>query len=1204
MRAKFTPATYMCCAIIFLLMVFFVPATLRAQEARGTISGTVSDTNKAAIPGATVKITDVSRGSTATVQTNDDGFFQTTYLLSSTYQVVVEVAGFKKFIREGLVVQVNDKLEVNAELEVGTPTETVTVTADTPLLETTSASKGQTVDARRISELPTPNGDPFALIGLAPGASYTGSARLDRPFEPTHIVGYAMDGTRGNRSDITIDGAPSTATANANEVIASYVPPPDIVQEFKVQTAAFDAQFGNTEGGTINISIKSGTNQLHGSGYWQRLPVKGVANDFFANANRQPLPKFEYDRYGGYIGGPVRLPKIYNGRNKTFFLFGYEAIKEARPRNNGTPTTPSNAMKAGDFTELLNLGSNYQIYNPFSARTEGTTIRRDPFKCDASGSPLPVLANGTQAAGTNCNKLPASLINPVAKNIVANYFPSPTSVGAANGVGNFAQPGLLERTDYWTTTLRIDHELRSNNRMFARVSWYPRVSNYNDYFQNLSTGEYFLFKSRQFAIDDVHTFNPTTVLNVKYSYNRFIRGTDADPEQRGFDLTKLGLPASYNALIPEVTRRFPRLDISGYQGTGIGGELRPNDIHATSAILNKALGSHSAKIGVDFRAYRENDFFFGNNQTGQFNFNGDWVRGPFSNSTGSPSNLGQSFAQLLLGLPSPGSFVSVPADYAEQSTTLGLFIHDDWRVNSRLALNLGLRWEVEGALTERYNKSVKGFDFGFVHPLEAAARANLNEAATGVLKSQFNVRGGLTFPGPDDRNLYETPKTNFMPRLGFAYKLSDDAKTVIRGGYGIYFGFLGQRRGDVIQPGFSATTQVNVAANNGLPDANGNRFIETLSNPFQTGLLAPVGAARGPLTNVGQSITYFNQSPKTPYNQRWELGFQREVAGGMVFEANYVGSRGTNIEITRNLNALPNKYLSTLEQRDSANNTFLTALVPNPFFGLALTPGAAATFTSPTIARERLFRPYPQFDALNTSTNQGYSSYHSLQLRLEKRFSKGYTLGVSYARSRFREAVEYLNAGDDAPFEMNSPADRPHRLTVNGIYELPFGKNRMFLSGDNPFLSKLVSGWQIQGIYAYQSGPMINFTTDVFFTGDENNIPIPQSQQTRQRFFNPDAGFVRASNATPQFHRRIFPIRFDHIRADNINTYDLSILKRTRITEGTSLELRAEFLNALNHPLFPNAFIVDPTNAAFGGLNTSAQENYPRRVQLMIKFLF
>ncbi len=331
-----------------------------AQEARGTIKGTVLDAGKDAVPGATVKIINVAMGTSVTVPTNTSGLFQAPFLIPGTYQVEVTNQGFKKYVRDNVILRVNDLLELDIELEVGTVDQSVTVTAEGATLDTASASLGHVVDARRIAELPIGHGDPYALIGLASGVSFTRDQRLDRPFEPTHIVGYSMDGTRANRSDLTIDGASSTSTANAGEVISSFVPPQDLVQEFKVQTATFDARFGNTEGGVTNLSIKSGTNHFHGTLYYSNFTQGDLSQRFLLQIGTNiPLADFYYHRFGGTIGGPIWVPKVYDGKNKTFFMYGMEGIREARPRNNcPTPCSiPTDKMRTGDFSELLALAA-------------------------------------------------------------------------------------------------------------------------------------------------------------------------------------------------------------------------------------------------------------------------------------------------------------------------------------------------------------------------------------------------------------------------------------------------------------------------------------------------------------------------------------------------------------------------------------------------------------------------------------------------------------------------------------------------------------------------------------------------------------------------------------------------------------------------------------------------------------------------------
>jgi len=1174
MQSRFLRFSAMLILLGFAVLLAPQPEQLLAQEARGTIVGKITDQSGGVVPGATVEVTNKAMGTKITLVTNDQGFYQAPYLIPGLYLISVDVQGFKKSVRDGIELRVNDRLELNIQLEVGLADEVITVTGETPLLDSSSASMGHVIDSRRVAELPVPHGNPYGLIGLAAGVAFTRDPRLDRPFEPTHIVGYTMDGTRANRSDVTLDGVSATATANPGEVISSYVPPADLVQEFKVQTATFDASFGQTEGGVTNISLKSGSNNLHGTAYYTKMAPGLFANDFFANRNGQPRGDFNYNRWGGTAGGPVWFPKLYNGRNRTFFMWGYEGIHESRPRNNGTPTVPTKKMKTGDFSELLAIGSQYQIYNPFTRRAiAGGRFQQDKF---------------------DGNIIPSSLINPVAKKVL-EYFPDPLTEGNVDKTGNFAQPNLLETITYYTHSIRVDHVINNAQRLFVRGSFYKRDSNYNNYFHNLSTGEWFQFLSRAGTIDHVWTLSPTLVLNSRYGYNRFVRVTERNPESAGFDLTQLGLPKSLNDAIPLDIRRFPRIDLTGYQGTGFGGEWRPNDTHSIIVTLQKVQGSHALKTGMEFRAYRETDKFFANNQTSQLSFDTGWTRGPLDNSTAAPGGLGQSVASLLLGLPTGGGVVRA-ADYAEQSTSWGFYFHDDWKVSNRLTLNLGLRWEFEGALTERYNKSARDFDFSFTQPMEAAARAAyaLNPTPE-VPAAQFTTRGALTFAGLNGkpRGLYETPKANLMPRFGLAYRLR--SKTILRGGYGIFFGFLGQRRGDVIQPGFSRTTPFTASNDNGLT------FIATLSNPFPTGILEPVGAGEGTLTNVGQSVTFFNPNPKMPYMQRWELGIQHELPGGFVAEVSYVGNRGTGVEYSRNLNATPLRYLSTSPVRDQATINYLSFNMPNPFRGL-MPAGASGTFTGTNISRERLLRPFPQFDSVTTSSHDGYSWYHSFQSRIDKRFSKGYTLTWNYTWSKFMQASELLNAADLRPYETISDLDRPHRVSMSGIYEFPFGRGRRFGANVNPVLSGIISGWQLSGIYAYQSGAPLGWGNIIFY-GNIKDIALPSDQRTIDRWFNTDAGFEKASAKALGSNVRAFPLRFSHIRGDVINNFDFSAIKNTRIAEGKTAQFKAEFINAFNRPQFPGPDMT-PTSATFGKVTASTQTNYARRIQISLKFIF
>ena len=554
----------------------------------------------------------------------------------------------------------------------------------------------------------------------------------------------------------------------------------------------------------------------------------------------------------------------------------------------------------------------------------------------------------------------------------------------------------------------------------------------------------------------------------------------------------------------------------------------------------------------------------------------------------------------MLGLPTTQQIVR-RADYSEFSKTYGFFVQDDWRFNSKLTFNIGLRYEVETPLTERQNKSVSGFDFNYVQPAQAAARARLaSNPVTGynnavIDPNSLNLTGGLLFAGVDtDEGLYETPKNTFLPRFGAAYQL--DEKTVLRGGIGLFAGFLGQRRGDVIQPGYTRNT---VLANTAL--ANGAVIPQSISNFSNITVLEPIGNSRGRQTGLGTGVSFFNQNPEVSKQLRYQVGFQRQLPGGFVVEAMYVGNYGYNIEISRNINALPNQYLNADNSRSAAqvtNDNLLRQTIANPFFGLA--DFAGTNFANATIARSQLLRPFPAFGDITTTNNDGKSWYNSAQFNLQKRFSQGFTIQSSYTWSKWLQATEYLNAGDETPTKMISDIDSPHRFSMSGIYALPFGKGQTFFSGANGVVDRIIGGWQLQGIYTFQTGFPISFGTDLFYNGGD--ISIDSSDRTTTSWFNTS---VFTTNAVPVSHLRTLPLRFSDVRRDNQNNFDFSLSKETRIREGMRIQLRFELINALNEPYFP-APVVNPTAANFGQVSaTSAnQDNYARRAQIGIKFLF
>jgi hypothetical protein len=1157
-----------------------------AQEFRGTIAGRVADPSGGVIPGANVTVTAVETAQVTKMLTNEAGQYVAALLPVGKYRLEVEMAGFKKFVQDNIGLRVNDRLQIDVKMELGAQNQVVTVTAGAPLLNTSDASAGLIVDTRRLMELPIAHGNPYLLIGLSPGTSMDGDQKLNRPFEPTHIVAYAMDGARANTSDVTLDGVVNTALANPGQITASYVPPSDAVSEFKVQTASFDAKVGQTLGGVVNISLKSGTNSPHGTAFYTKMTPEMTANDWFANRSGIARSDEKYDRYGTSLTGPVFLPKLYNGRERTFFMYAYEGMKDVRPRGD-TYTVPTLAERKGDFSELLALGSKYQIYNPLTRRAVGSRYQADPF------------------VG---NIIPPDMLNPIAVKILT-YVPPPLNSGTtADHQNNLPRPNLAEDTDYYTHVFRIDHAFSPRNHFFVRGNVYKRDSISKDYYQSNATGQKQDYLSRGGSFDDVHAFTPTFIMNLRYGYNRFIRLT---VPQSGFnlDLTALGFPAALNNAISPDQRMFPyvRVRDSGTVDSVASqniGEQRYMDTHSIVAAFTKIRGTHQLEFGTEFRAYRHNRYNINSTMSGSYTFDTTYTKGPLDNATAAP--MGQGMAAFLLGIPTAGSgsFLRLVSNFAEQSTAWGFYVQDNWRLTPKLNLTLGLRYELETPVAERYNRSVRGFDPTAVLAESAQAAANYAAAyaqyPTPELPAvQFKALGGLLFAGVNGQptRLWNLDKNNFMPRIGVAYSWNN--KTVIRGGYGIYYASMGVRRTDVIQNGYARNTPFTATSNN-LPPFN------TLSNPFPNGLLPTVGSSLGVETDLGENITFFNTNPLAPKMQRWQIGIQRQLPLQTVMEVSYVGNKGTELQpsnstsggaLPHDLNAIPNQYLSTLTTRDQAKIDYLSLQITNPFYKLF--PGTIAN--SSKVTRGSLLKPYPQFGTIYSSDNNGYSWYHAMQVRLDKRFTQGLTSNFAYTWSKVMEAVDYQNPGDPLPYYCVSPQDHTHRISASGIYELPFGRGRKFFAAVNRVVDGFLGGWQLQAVYTYQTGAPVTWSSlNIVYSG--NLKDIASDARDVDQWFNL-AGFLRDSTQQPSSTYQLskWPIRLNGVRIDGINNWDISLMKVFRVREGVRFQLRGEALNAMNHPSFRTP-ATNPYNLDFGKVTDTAA--FGRTVQASLKFVF
>jgi hypothetical protein len=1191
-------------AILGVLLIARGPVC--AQESQGTILGRITDTTDLVIPDAAVQVTNVATSVSLKTNTNASGNYYAPFLIPGTYRITVSKEGFRTFVREGIVLNVNDRLEINAVLAMGAVSEKITVTADAPLLDTTNASVGRVIGFRELRELPAEHGDPDNLIKLSLGVGFTDNPSKDQPWQSLN-ASYAMAGQRGALNEFTLDGTSNTLHDQGRGSIAqAWTPPGDAVAEYKVQTASFDATTGQTQGGVINVSLKSGTNQIHGTAYWGKETTSMNANAFFSNANRIPIAGLKYNRLGMTIGGPVIIPKLYNGKNKTFFFFTYENIHSTTNLTGSdapVDTVPTDAERGGDFSALLKLGTNYQIYDPFS--TQGPNAQGRYTRNPLPGNIIPGnQINPVSARIFACDPSKVTMLAYVSTPQTTCYYPQPIpGQGTPDGGNNYAPSSWPSRIPYHSELYKFDQMIGSKNRLMVRANFrYHTVVDSDQFgFNNPSMGAFFWNESEQYAIDDVHAFSSTFVMDIRLSDARFLRAQKPSPPGQNWDLTQLGFPDSIEKAIAPQFHQFPAILISdlaassGQQEIGARTYLyKQTQTREATVTFDKTRGNHDFKFGMDYRQYPDNQTSGSNATDLTLSYGTTYTNGPLDNSPASPR--GQGMASFLFGIPTSGS-LQIPAasNFADMSWLYAPFFQDSWKVTRKLTLTLGVRYEYETAETERYNRAVQGFDSTAAMPWAAQVQSNYAANPTPeVPVSQFLLSGWLTFPTANGHGsrLYKGDTNNIMPRLGFAYSLNK--KTVVRGGFGCYFGSLGTRLQDVIQnSGFLAITNFIPTLNNGLT------YIATNSNPFPNGFVQPTGATLGAQTNVGNAISFFNQNPKAARLMKFQVDIQRELPGEMVLDVGYAGSRNFDLEVTRSLSPFPNQYLSTSPTRDQAAINYLTANVPNPFFGVPQFAGTTRGSSS-VIARSILMSPYPQFAGISYFTYDGKAWYNALNVRLEKRFAHGFMAQMTYTFSKFLEATSLLNPGDASPVRAPSTQDYPHHVAIAGIYEFPFGKGRHFFPNVHGVAHVLLSNWQLAPIFAYQSGAPLGFGNAIL-TCPLSQVPISgKNNEKIGQWFNTSC-FNR--NTAQQLANNLITLspRFAGIRGDAYNSWDASLIKDTAIRENVMVEFRFEALNAFNQVTFANPNTT-PTSSAFG--QVTAQQNVPRHLQLSLRVKF
>ena len=1134
-----------CKRLVCLLALGSLAAGLYAQSYYGSVRGSVLDQNGGAVAGAKVTLADEATGSARSTLTSSAGEYVFSEVIPATYTILGEAPGFKQTKAKGTIIGTQQQITLDLKLEVGQVSESVQVTEEAPLIETANASQGQVIDNQKLTELPNLGRNPFMLSKLVQNVVPVGNPAYNRMEDQSGSSQISIAGGPVRGNNYLIDGVPVTDANNRAIIIPSL----EAIQEVKIQANTYDAEMARTGGGMFNTLMKSGANEYHGSLYGHLRRTDWDANSFFNNANNIPITDQPNDTWGASFGGKVWIPKIYDGKNKTFFYLAFEHYDDIQSASS-LFQAPTSAERSGDFSQ-----SGVTIYNPLA-----------PLGADGNRTPF---AN---------NVIPQSLINPIGQSI-ANYYENPGYVPSSYGASDLAASGRLPcRAAQWTGKLDEDF----THWWHASVSYlrYYSLEPGNTWFNNPSTPDGWLLERRvdSTQLNNLFTINPTTIVTVRYGFNRF-PNYSYDVSQ-GFSLSSLGFPPSLVSQIPAALSQFPVINMSQLYSLGVD-DNNSFYVHASnnfSTSVAKFMGRHSLKAGFDYRRIKAAGSD-ANDASGSYSFNGIFTQ---SNPTSSGSG-GADLADLLLGYPDSGGIYTATklTDYADY---YGAYIQDDFRITNRLTINVGLRWERELGLQEENKGMIVNFDTGATNPL----------GSKGVL--EYAGTNGKTEVGNWNLN-------KFGPRASAAYQLN--SKTVIRGGYGLFWAPQFQIGSPIATPGYNATTSY-IASNDGYSTP-----ANSLSNPFPEGISQPVGNTLGPATGLGQSVSLIDPNSRSPRVHQFSVDVQRELPFGIAAEVAYVGSRSNHMVLgapTVNTNALSPSLLS--------QGSALLEQVANPFYG----NGGTGIVGGPTVQASQLLLPYPAFGAVNyLYDDTNHARYDSMVLKAQKRLSNGLSFLSTFTWSRNWDMSSggpgnTLNGGAKAPQNPYNLAgeyslsniDTPFRLATSVSYELPFGKGKRF-SLNNTFADYVVGGWSINAVSIFQTGfPLqitqsTNYNSSFGYASQRPNAtgasPVTSgSLDDRLGDYISPAAFSTAPEFTfGNISRTI------GMRGPGQANWDMSIFKTFVIKERLRAQYRLEALNAMNTPLFygPN---VSFGSGSFGQI--TSQANFSRQLQMALRFSF
>jgi hypothetical protein len=1183
--------------LVFTLLL--VPSWIRAQVSTATVSGIVADSGGAVIPGVFVYALEQSTGVQTKAVSDGAGQYTLPFLKPGTYTFTVEAAGFKKYERQKIALSAGDHPTIDIALTVGATTQTVEVSATSPLLSKEDASVGQIVPEQLVSDLPLSGRTPMSYAQYSVGVTATTNPVGVRPFDNSAVAAFSVGGLPNKNSEILLDGSPDNASDNA----PAYELPVDAAREVRIQVFESDATYGHSGGGVANQISKSGTNRLHGS--LDEFHQDNDLNAISYFSKRTPGIRNSVSRqnqFGGSVGGPIWLPKLYNGKDKLFFYFAYEGFYDSGTGGSYT-SVPTAAERTGDFSALLSQGSNRTDTEcPGVTKTYNSEAIFDPASgtinaaCAAKGYTIydrTAFANNNIASGT----LPLSTIALA----TMHYFPAPNTTGNNLGQNNFWQTS--ESGDRFNNEFgRIDYSLSSTQKLYFTGRHNQRVQYLNQLFgaSNPALGDFLYRMNNGYTLGDVVTFSQSLVGELRLNYTRYSQPSLTNGD--GFNPSSLGLPS-----LPSAHYIFPRFYFNVGSVTNLGSTTQtpgtaPFNSDDIFADLIKMVGRQTIKFGFDGRKFQKGNFTFGNS-TGVYNFDNGFT-GAFG--TDSFSAVGSDTAAFLLGLPSSASY-DYNAHAVGNQTYLGVFLQDDWRVRPDLTINVGLRMDKDFSPNEREDNAVSGFNATATNPYSAVATAAYAANPNSTLSvNNFKVNGGLTFTGP--HGIFSNFESlMFSPRFGLAYAPSYLGKdTVIRAGFGIFVIPIFPFNNSINQEGFSQTTQAPIVSY-APPTANGPG---TLANPFPNGLTPASGSSLGLGTFAGQALTFLDPTIRNGYSERWHLGFQHQFLGGWLTDVFYEGSMGRRLPISESLNYVQPQYMST------ATNPGLSASVANPFYGIL--PNGGNLNSSKTVNLTQLLQTYPEFGSITEqNVPEGSSSFNALDIHVEHRTGYGLSIMGNYQWSKLLEAVSFLNAFDAHQERRISQYDHPTHAVIGVSYQMPFGRGRQFGTRIPMLIDLPLGGWNIASSWFYQQGAPLSWG---------NMLPTGQALHYAPRaateFNNPSTtcpafninAFANSVSTTSSSvcqngnggtqlanNIRTFPSQFANLRNDALNDWDASILKNFNLNQATYFQFRLEAFNVNNRPVFsgPN---LSPTSGSFGQITGTQNSN--RVVQLGARFVF